>query len=583
AAGFHAGRQIDKVLRAAIEREERLPELAQIARDVAQLQSPRHNGIVSSLPKPFVRQITTEGQASVPWFEMFITALVQIRRPEWKQYLMVLTPAEIASLWHLPDERYRAEKIVWAEGNAPSALTGDQRHATICLGDATVNGQRVPVSLPLSDRSAHSYLVGKTSTGKSTLLHNLIHQDIAGGRGVVVLDPHGKLIDGILARSIPSERQGEVVLLACGDSSQPVPINPFRIPPGVSFHTAFNTVYWVMRKVYADIWVEGQMDVTMRHLIQALLTDPQATPLDIERLFFDTAYRQSVVARMEESDEVSIATLQYWRGFGKRSAGERKELYRPIQNRTSSFLGNRALEYMTCHPHSLDWRGCIDGGKIVLVSLAGEAIRSEVGSLGAIFLGGLFLAAEGLPYLPDGALPRAYVFVDEVERFVTTPLPDMFSQARKFGLSLTLANQFMGQLSAETREGILGNAGTLCSFEVGPEDAGKLRSVLGKEIDEGTLLSLGRYRALVKTRAHGDSQPAFLLTTRDLPQANHPAWTRAEGLSDFLPKQAVKAWLEARYRGASDEEEASKPARKTLPKKGRKQAASGSDDLTDFE
>jgi len=510
-----------------------------------------------------------------------LSALVQMRRPEWRRFLLVLTPPEIASLWHLPDETFTATKIVWGEQAAPSVLTQAPTDA-VCLGDAAQHGKTVPIYLDLKDRAYHHYLTGKTGMGKSTLIHNLVHQDIAAGRGVAVLDPHGKLIDAILASSIPAERHEDVVLLECGRADFPVPLNPFRVPPGVTFDAAFNAVYWVMRKIYEPIWLEGRTDLVIRHVIQALLCDPEATPLDINRLFNNTIYREQLLERMRSHDEVSLGTIDYWQDFGTRSAGDKREISQPILNRTGAFLGNRTLEHMTCHPNSLNFKELIEDKKIVLVSFAGDAIRSEVGSLGAIFVSAFFLASEALGYVPDNAASRFYLYLDEVERMITTPLPDMFAQARKFGLSLTLANQFLDQLPSDTLRGILGNVGTQFLFEVGSQDAPKLAPPLAPEMSADDLLNLGAYRMVVKTRSQGKTQPAFVVTTRDVPQAVGTPYARHDTLMTygFLPREEVRMWLTTRYaapppqpkveappKRKTRERKATPPKRKTPPVK----------------
>lgn len=337
---------------------------------------------------------------------MFLNALVQHQQPEWRQLLMVLSPKELASLWHVPHEDFTTHRIVWAGARVPEALTKppkDEAQA-VCMGTAVSRGQDTPVYLARTDRAFHHFIVGKTGMGKSTLIHNLVAQDIAAGCGVAVIDPHGKLIEDILA-TIPTTRADEVVLLNCGQTDYPVPLNPFRMGKDISHDTAFTYLYWVLRKIYEGIWLEGRTDLVMQNVLQALLCDPEATPLDIERLFTEESYRAKIVHLMEDSDDASLATLRYWREFGNRSAGDRTQLAQPILHRTGAFLGNRALEYMTCHPHSLDFPSLVRENKIVLINLSGNAIRSEIGGLGAIFLAGFYLASELLGYIPDEPPP----------------------------------------------------------------------------------------------------------------------------------------------------------------------------------
>ncbi len=467
----------------------------------------------------------------------------------------MLYPPEIAALWHLPYAGFTARNIVWAGLPVPEELTGAAGER-VCLGTAASQGKTFPVYLANGDRSYHLYTTGKTGMGKSTLLHNLIHQDIAAGRGVAVIDPHGKLIDDILAASIPAARRDDMVLLECGRTAYPVPLNPLRIPPGVSEDTAFNYVYWILRRIYEKVWSEGQMDRVLRNVLRTLLLDPEATPLDIQRLLLHGGYRASLLDALQERK--MRANLMFWQEYNQKSEGMQVQIAQPILNRTEAFLGNPAVERMTCHPHALNFRALIEGQKVVLINLSGEAVRSEVGSLGAMFLAGFYMAFQALGYLPDNAPPRFYLYVDEVERYVTSPIPDMFSEARKFGLSLALSNQYLDQLSSDTLTGILGNVGTLLAFECGDRDARALASAFAPELDAQGLQNLGAYQVAVKTRFQGRTLPAFTLRTLAPPPRTgdlDPAHLRQRSMeaNGLLPASAVDAWLDQRYGGDGTE------------------------------
>lgn len=527
------------------DQQSRLAELADIVADVTRFAIPRHNHMARS-GESRIQQIQPANSPLSNLSQDLFAGDILSPQAAWRPRLLVLQPSELAALWHLPDERFTAEKIEWAGRPIPAAVTkaGDDR---VLLGTTVGRGQAKPVYLTLSERAHHLYTAGKTGVGKSTLLHNLIHQDIVAGRGVAVLDPHGKLIDAIVERSIPASRQQDVVILDCARQDRPVPLNPFRVPEGIAFSSADTYVYWVMRKIYEGIWNEGRMDMVMRNVIQALLTDPEATPLDIDRLLTNDAYRQQIIQFMNAHEEVSFGVINYWQEFTSKSGGQRREIAQPILNRTRAFVGNRTLEGMTCNPQGLNFQSLIRDRKIVLVRLAGDAIRNEVGSLGAIFFSGFYLASETLGYLPDNAPPRFYLYVDEVERFISTPLVEMFSQARKFGLSLTLANQFLNQLPKETLDSILGNVGTQVLFEVGNTDAYTLEPLLKPDMKADTLLNLGQYRMVIKTRAEGRTLPAFMVAGNNVPAAVGKAATNLANGLDFPTREAVRAWLAERY------------------------------------
>jgi hypothetical protein len=519
---------------------ERVSDLSGVVSDVARFAIPRHNHLVAVGKSSVQRSDQTAGAT-----ELFQTIFANPTDKDalWLKCLMVLSPAELASLWHLPDERFTAPRIAWAGVAIPDAVTTATSDA-VQLGVTSGVGPKTPVYVKRADRAYHTYVTGKTGTGKSTLLHNLIHQDIEAGEAVIVIDPHGKLIDDLVTSSIPKSRSNDVVHLRFGESSNPVPLNPFRIPPGVSADTTFNLVYWVFRKLFETVW-KDRMDYVLRNVIQTLLTDAEATPRDIARVLLEPEYRESILAKLDEN---SWALRQFWEWFEGQSPSERMEIASPILTRAGTFLGNHTLSLMTCHPETLPIKTLMRDKMIVLCNLSGESIASEVGTIGAIILAQIFIAAQSLGYLKDGELPRAYVYVDEVERIVTSPIPEMFATARKFGLSLTLANQYLTQLTPETQDGILGNVGTQLVFEVGDKDSRALSRLLEPEVAREQLLKLGTYQMAVKTRTGGASLPAFLVKTLPPPQKQNGTLPDSPDIR-FTPIAApdVEAWLAKRY------------------------------------
>ncbi len=560
--------------------QRRLPTLIQSAKDITSIAQPRHNSLIEIGDQPLKHIVETPQAAQLLWFDTLLTASVRRRMDEWRRFLLVLSPDELATLWHIPDERFTASRIAWKGAGIADDLTKTGKDR-VCIGDGEAGTKKTPVYVAPGERITHTVILGKNGTGKSTLLHNLIHQDIAAGRGVVVIDPHGELTQDILNHSIPASRQEDVVLLACGNSEVPVPLNPFRIPTGISFEYANTYLYWLLRKIYASIWVEGRMDFTMKNVIQALLCDPEATPLDISRLFSDDPYRELVLAKLNENDDIALSVVQYWQQFSLKTRGERNEIAQPIINRTGAFLGNRALELMTCHPKSLNFKELLSGGKIVLVNLAGDGIKTEANNLGAIVLAHLYLASQSLGFLPKDALPRSYLYIDEADRFIDSPLPEMFSEARKYGLAVTLASQYLSRFPKDTQGAIFGNVGSQYLFEVGIDDAKTLEKYVSPLTQED-LINLGKYRMMVKTRASGSAHPAFLVTTRSMPDGKNAAFEAPPlaATQGFLPKPQVSTWLKARYAPPpvvlAAKPEAEKPVKSRTKKKP-------TDGLKDYE
>jgi len=557
--------------------EARLNELGIIARDLELVTTPRHNGITIAGSNALKRAVQNEAEDSVAWFEMLLSALVQTGNPNWRQLLAVLSPAEMATLWHLPDDSFTSSNIIWAGTDVPQEVMTPQSKHSVIIGDGKFAGQPVPLYLAEEDRDSHHFVVGKTKMGKSTLFHNLVHQDIAAGHGVAVIDPHGKLINDILATSIPPKRLNDVVPVRCGKNDPPVPLNPFRIPDGLSKAAAFNYLYETLHKIYEKIWLDGQSDMVLRNVLAALLYDSEATPRDIRRLFTNTTYQEKIVSLIEDQDG-STSLSDYWRDFSQKSVGERNKLFGPIEARTNVFLGNPTIESMTCHPHTLNIKQLIRERKIVLTDLSGDEIVSEVDSLGAIFFTQFLLASQALGSIADGALPRHYLYVDEAHRFTTSPIADMYSNLRKYGLSLTLSSQYLKQLSTEILEGIWGNEGALFVFEVGEPDLAALAPQVEPSIPRTTLVNLGAYRMAVKMRFKGRTLPAFLAETRKKPTGGTPAVVPETALSryGFMPLGDTRAWLKARYT-------VPKPPTSVDAKPNQEKEKPPTSDLSDYE
>ena len=467
-----------------------------------------------------------------------------------QRYALYLTVEELATLWHVPHEGFGDQPINWAS-TLPSQVQV-QGDGTIQIGTVKGAGTQ-PISIRREDRQYHCYITGQTGMGKSTLMHNIIHQDIQAGMGVGVLDPHGSLIRDILSTSIPSSRVGDVVLLRCGDPDYPVPLNPFRTPEGVRPQTTFAFVMWLMQSLYADSWSTTRMETTMRQLLQLILADPEATPLDIQEVILNAAYRRRLLTILEKEKKLSTAMRQFWRHFDALSPSDQRNTMQSILNRLSAFLGSAHVELISCHPKTVDFRRLMREKKIILVDLSGDDIKSQVGVLGAIFFANFFLASQSLFEQAGGIPAPFYLFVDETQRFVTNALPDMFSEARKFGLCLTLANQYIGQLDEETRAGIINNVGTPISFACSMDEARMTGRLYEPHVPYEELPRLSRGQAVIRTRSQGETLPAFRFTTSPAPipvQTDYPVEKIVElsrtGLG-LLPAEAVNDWIVARY------------------------------------
>ena len=433
--------------------------------------------------------------------------------PHKKSFQLVLSAAEVAALWHLPSEQMQTPGIVWTRsGVAPIPQTLANQHQGIVLGTNTFQGNSHPVRLTYPDRVTHVNLIGKSGVGKSTLLHRMAHEDIAAGKGVAVVDPHGDLVADILKCSIPAEREGDVVLLDIADEAYPIGLNLLAPLPGVKAETIVGQALGVIRKIFAEQWSATQMEDALYAALMALVNVSGASLLDLPRLFINPAFRTQALASL--TDPIA---LEFWHDdFGTRSPGDQRRLSQPIQNRIRKFLRNPTLRRILGQADSLNFRHILDRRQIFLASLGGlEAVEKE--TLGALLISKFQMAAMSRTDLAEKKRYPCYLYIDEVQNFVTTSLNVMFSEARKYGLSLTVANQFLRQLKGDTLEALLGNVGTTIIFRTGPQDTQDLAPFVRPQFSGDDLLNLDRFNTAVSMQLDGQTLPAFSMVTHTPP------------------------------------------------------------------
>lgn len=469
----------------------------------------------------------------------------------WKPARLILSPQEIASIWHLPDARFEAPEIRWAAGRrVPAPAEVVKNNEGIVLGTNSYSGKTSKIHLSYPDRETHTYIVGKTGVGKSTLIHNMIHQDIANGKGVGVIDPHGSLVRDILRSSIPAGREDDVVIVDFANHAYPPPLNPFSIPEDTPREVAISNVMGILKKIYADEWSKTRMESAIYSSLVALLDEPNATPRDISKIFLDDEYRRKLLLKVNDP-----VALEYWYDeYENLSPGVQKQTREPVLNRIRIFYRNAAVRNMVCHPHSLDFRKIINDGKIFLASLRGDETRSEQANLGAMLITNFQMAAMGKGAISEEVRDPYYLFIDEVQEFVTTTLPIVLSQARKFGLRMTAANQFLGQLKGQTLESILGNVGGMVIFTAGPDDARALAPFVRPEFTAEDLMNFDRFHTAVKIQVNKQFTPAFSLNTPIPIPVPDDADEREErirnkSIKNYTPwsKEEVEQWFAKRY------------------------------------
>ena len=344
------------------------------------------------------------------------------------------------------------------------------------------------------DRRFHAYLIGKTGTGKSTLLEFLIRQDILRGEGVALLDPHGDLFERVLAR-IPPSRSGDTVSFNVPDRTAPLAFNPLeRVPPDKRALAASGLLD-AFKKQWAESW-GPRVEHILRNALYLLLDQPETTLADVPRLLGDQAFRRRA-ALAATNRHVADFWLREYEGYPARF---RAEAIAPLQNKVGAFLSNPLLARILTQPKSaFDLRDVMDTGKIFLVNLAKGKIGEDTASLlGSLLVSRLGLAALSRADVPETERRDFYLYADEFPTFTTLSLANMLSELRKYRLNLILAHQFLGQLDEQVRDAILGNVGTIISFRLGLADAEILEKEFCPEFTAADLVNLPNHEIYLK-------------------------------------------------------------------------------------
>ncbi len=467
----------------------------------------------------------------------------------WDNHWLYLEAAELATLWHLPHQGFAGTNAYWLQPRPALPRPLAMSQTGIALGQAHFQDTRSIAHLHPDDRTTHLNIVGRNGVGKSTLMYHMICQDIAAGEGVVVIDPHGALVKSILRGGIPARREADVVVLDLGQTDYPLPLNVFA---GTQSYAAIGRIVDSIERLYENTGV--RMDKYLRAGVKALAHVPQATMKDVYYLLTSAEFRAGVLAHITDDDETYQTLHDDYHLIG---AGQQRAIRGPILNRISPFYANDYLYPSLCHPDRLDFARLIAERKVILVSLgvSGEKVpKKERDLVGALLIS--LLQMLGMD--PDRDPIPCYVYIDEVQNFVTSALETVFSEARKYRLAMTVAHQHFHQLSSETFHAIMGNVGTTVVFRTNVDDAQKLAPYTQPQFGVSELVKLDKYRAAVKTQLQGETQDAFLLMPAPPPREPAGAVDRELRLRElsavhYTPqtRQMVTAWLQQRYGGAS--------------------------------
>ncbi len=338
----------------------------------------------------------------------------------------------------------------------------------------------------LADRRSHALVLGRTGTGKSTLLETIIRQDLEHGLGLALLDPHGDLV-GKLAAAMPEHRQNDLIYFNVPDTARPLGFNPLSaVSPGKR-SLVVSGLLDGFRNVWTEFW-GPRLEHILRNALLALVEMPEASLADVLRLFDDKDYRKSVAGRVG-NPQVRRFWLKEFEGYPNRL---RAEAVSPIQNKLGAYLADPVLNrILTVRSSDFDLRHVMDDGKILLVNLSKGRIGQDAASLlGSLLVSQIGVAALSRADQPEDDRRDFAVFLDEFHNFSGSGLASMLAELRKYRCGLVLAAQHLAQVNPAVRDSLLGNVGTLICFRVGAADAEVLEKEFTPELRSQDLVNL---------------------------------------------------------------------------------------------
>lgn len=355
------------------------------------------------------------------------------------------------------------------------------------------------------DRRRHMYLVGKTGMGKSTILENMIVDDIRAGHGVAVVDPHGDLAEKII-EFIPEERIKDVVYFNPSDINFPIAFNVVeQVEPHLR-HLVASGLIGVFQKLWADSW-GPRLEYILRNAILAILDFPGSTILGVVRMLSDKNYRKRVVANIKDP-VVKAFWEKEFSGYADKFASEAVS---PIQNKVGQFLSSSLMRNIIGQVKSaIDIRDIMDSGKILIMNLSKGRIGEDNSALlGAMMITKIQLAAMSRVDIPEKQRRDFFLYIDEFQNFSTDSFANILSEARKYRLSLILAHQYIEQLSEKVKPAVFGNVGTMVVFRVGAADAEELVKEFTPTFTEEDIVNLPKYEMYLKLMIDGISSSPF--------------------------------------------------------------------------
>lgn len=432
------------------------------------------------------------------------------------KHAMILNTEEVASFYHLPISSTDAPKVKWLKSKEAPPPSSVPAQGTV-VGRSSFQGDFRPIYITDEDRLRHVYAIGQTGTGKSTLLTNMIIQDIVNGKGVAMIDPHGDLVAEVLGH-IPSNRLQDVIYFDPSDLDRPLGLNMLDYNRNRPEEKTFivNEMQSIFNRLFSQETMGPMFEQYMRNALLLLMEDianEPATLIEVPRVFTDPEYRRRKLSRIQNP-----VVVDFWEKEAVKAGGEASlaNMTPYITSKFNNFISNDYMRPIIGQTKSaFNFREVMDEGKILLVNLSKGRIGDiNAGLLGMVFTGKILMAALSRVDTADVSKRRDFnLYIDEFQNFTTDSIATILSEARKYRLSLTIAHQFIAQLTEKIRDAVFGNVGSMVVFRVGVQDAEFLLKQFEPIFDRNDLVNIDNFNAYVKILINGETSKPFNIKT----------------------------------------------------------------------
>ncbi len=426
-----------------------------------------------------------------------------------KNRSIILNLEELASIYHFPLSHMKTPYINWVKSREAAPPSDLPKSGPLFVGNLVFRGEEKEVFIgSREDRRRHIYTIGQTGVGKTSLMREMIRQDMENGEGVGVIDPHGDLIEDTLA-NVPKERIDDVVLFEPFDTQRPAGLNmlEWTIPEQKDF--AVSEMISIFTQLFPPEMIGPMFEHYMRNAMLALMADKEnpGTLVEIPKIFTDDEFMKEKVSKVTDP-----MVRNFWEKEWQKTVGEDKsKMLGYVVSKVGRFVENGMMRNIIGQQHSsFDLNRIMDEKKIFLVNLT-KGLTGEMNSslLGLILVSKLQMAAMRRVNIPQEEREDFYLYIDEFQNFTTESIATILSEARKYRLNLILANQFMPQLKDEIRDAVIGNVGTIMAYRIGEDDAESLENKFSPEFSSFDLSNISNYHYITKMMINGNLTSPF--------------------------------------------------------------------------